>query len=294
MAPMPAAPPAPGTRTQAGAGRSRAGVSAAIRVRGIGHPRGDVNEAIGKGGSGQALAQETDQPRPGVGRRRGTVHRGPRVVHEGVAGARVEPNLRGLALRGEHERAAEFVAKARERADLIIQHAPQDGSWGEGVQYWQYGLGYFLRYLEASKTSGEHDYYPRYAWLKTTGFFPIHFSVPGNPGEGMVNALENVAQGHRLKVDTVLGDSRAVAIGTTSLTNKLITRGGAKVGLITTRGHEDAILVGRIISKSDGLSDAEKSDVRYWGKPEPIVERSRRKIQTASRAAAFDDDAAAL
>ena len=58
MAPMPAAPPAPGTRTQAGAGRSRAGVSAAIRVRGIGHPRGDVNEAIGKGGSGQALAQE--------------------------------------------------------------------------------------------------------------------------------------------------------------------------------------------------------------------------------------------
>jgi N-methylhydantoinase A len=99
------------------------------------------------------------------------------------------------------------------------------------------------------------------------------FTVPGNPGEGMINALENVAQGHQLKVDTVLGDSRAVAIGTTSLTNKLITRGGAKVGLITTRGHEDAILVGRIISKSDGLSDAEKSDVRYWGKPEPIVER---------------------
>jgi N-methylhydantoinase A len=100
------------------------------------------------------------------------------------------------------------------------------------------------------------------------------FTVPGNPGEGMVNALENVAQGHRLKVDTVLGDSRAVAIGTTSLTNKMITRGGAKVGLVTTRGHEDAILVGRIISKSDGLSDAEKADVRYWGKPEPIVERS--------------------
>jgi N-methylhydantoinase A len=99
------------------------------------------------------------------------------------------------------------------------------------------------------------------------------FTVPGNPGEGMVNALENVAQGHRLEVERVLGDSRAVAIGTTSLTNKLITRGGAKVGLITTRGHEDAILIGRIISKSDGLSDAEKADVRFWGKPEPIVQR---------------------
>ena len=99
------------------------------------------------------------------------------------------------------------------------------------------------------------------------------FTVPGNPGEGMLNALENVAQGHGLKVDDVLRDSSAVAIGTTSLTNKLITRGGAKVGLITTRGHEDAILVGRIISKSDGLSDAEKSDVRFWSKPEPIVQR---------------------
>jgi N-methylhydantoinase A len=99
------------------------------------------------------------------------------------------------------------------------------------------------------------------------------FTVPGNPGEGMVSALENVAQGHRLEVERVLVDSRAVAIGTTSLTNKLITRGGAKVGLITTRGHEDAILVGRIISKSDGLSDAEKADVRFWGKPEPIVQR---------------------
>jgi N-methylhydantoinase A len=100
------------------------------------------------------------------------------------------------------------------------------------------------------------------------------FTVPGNPGEGMVNALENVAQSHQLSVNTVLRDSRAVAIGTTSLTNKLITRGGAKVGLITTRGHEDAVLVGRIISKSDGLSDAEKSDVRFWSKPEPIVQRS--------------------
>jgi N-methylhydantoinase A len=99
------------------------------------------------------------------------------------------------------------------------------------------------------------------------------FTVPGNPGQGMVDALENLTQGRGLAVNDVLRDSRAVAIGTTSLTNRLITRGGAKVGLITTRGHEDAILVGRIISKSDGLSEAEKSDVLYWSKPEPIVPR---------------------
>ena len=93
--------------------------------------------------------------------------------------------LIGLALDGEHPSAAKFLATARERADLIIEHAPADGSWGEGIQYWQYGLGYFLRYLEAAKTARHHDYYPRYDWLKKTGWFPIHFSVPGKPAESV-------------------------------------------------------------------------------------------------------------
>jgi hypothetical protein len=91
--------------------------------------------------------------------------------------------LIGLTLQGEHERAPALLEIARERAELIIEHAPLDGSWGEGVQYWQYGLGYFLRFLEASRTAGDRDYFPRYEWLKQTGLFPIHFSVPGNPIE---------------------------------------------------------------------------------------------------------------
>jgi N-methylhydantoinase A len=103
--------------------------------------------------------------------------------------------------------------------------------------------------------------------------FDKSFTVPGSPGHGMVNALENVTTGRGLPVNDVLGKARAVALGTTSLTNKLITRGGAKVGLITTKGHEDAILIGRIISKSDGLSEAERSDVLCWSKPDPIVSR---------------------
>ena len=91
--------------------------------------------------------------------------------------------LIGLTLEGEHERAAAFLEVARQRTELIIEHAPADGSWGEGIQYWQYGLGYFLRFLEASKTAGDRDYFPRYSWLKQTGYFPIHFSVPGRPAE---------------------------------------------------------------------------------------------------------------
>ena len=99
------------------------------------------------------------------------------------------------------------------------------------------------------------------------------FTVPGNPGEGMVQALENVTDGKGFAVDQVLADARAVAIGTTSLTNRLVTRRGAKVGLITTKGHEDATIIGRVLSKSEGLSDAEKLDLLHWAKPEPIVPR---------------------
>ena len=97
------------------------------------------------------------------------------------------------------------------------------------------------------------------------------FTVPDNPGQGMIDALTNVAAAQHLETDRILATSPVVAIGTTSLTNKLITRGGARVGLITTKGHEDAILVGRVLSKTEGLSEAAKDDFLQWSKPEPIV-----------------------
>ena len=84
----------------------------------------------------------------------------------------------GLILETDHPDREKFLIQANEWTEYIIQNAPLDGSWGEGVQYWQYGLGYFLRYLEGAQTSGYHDYFKDYHWLKKTGRFPIHFSVP--------------------------------------------------------------------------------------------------------------------
>ena len=99
------------------------------------------------------------------------------------------------------------------------------------------------------------------------------FSVPGNPGEGMIHALENATKPSVLSVQDVLAEARAVAIGTTSLTNRLVTRSGAKVGLITTKGHEDAVVIGRILAKSAGLGEAERMDQLHWSKPAPIATR---------------------
>ena len=84
----------------------------------------------------------------------------------------------GLILEDDDPDREGFLMQANEWTEYIIQNAPLDGSWGEGVQYWQYGLGYFLRYLEGAQTSGYHDYFKDYHWLKKTGRFPIHFSVP--------------------------------------------------------------------------------------------------------------------
>jgi N-methylhydantoinase A len=97
------------------------------------------------------------------------------------------------------------------------------------------------------------------------------FTVPSNPGQGMLDALGNVVAPLAIGTDAVLAQSSVVAIGTTSITNKLITRGGAKVGLITTKGHEDAVFIGRVVAKTEGLSESQKDDFLEWSKPEPIV-----------------------
>ena len=86
----------------------------------------------------------------------------------------------GLVLPEGHGKKQYFLETADKWASYIIDHAPLDGSWGEGVQYWQYGTGYFLRFLEAAKTAGYKNYFDNYDWLKKTGYFPIYFSLPGN------------------------------------------------------------------------------------------------------------------
>lgn len=88
--------------------------------------------------------------------------------------------LIGLALKNETHIADTFINQANTWTKYIINHAPLDGSWGEGIQYWEYGLRNFILFLEASKTSGNYNFYPEYNWLKQTGYFNIFFSLPDN------------------------------------------------------------------------------------------------------------------
>ncbi|MDO8635175.1 MAG: hydantoinase/oxoprolinase N-terminal domain-containing protein, partial [Dehalococcoidia bacterium] len=100
------------------------------------------------------------------------------------------------------------------------------------------------------------------------------FTTPQNLTEGILRSIENAAGSLGLTLQQVLKETDILAIGTTSLINALLTRQGDRVGLLTTRGHEDALVIGRVMAKTDGLSETQKGDIIAWDKPEPLVARS--------------------
>jgi N-methylhydantoinase A len=62
--------------------------------------------------------------------------------------------------------------------------------------------------------------------------------------------------------------------GTTVATNAVLTRTGARTGLITTRGHEDAIIIGKVYAKRAGLPERDLVHSSRLRKPDPIVPRA--------------------
>ncbi len=96
-------------------------------------------------------------------------------------------------------------------------------------------------------------------------------STPDNFAEGMLAAMRIAAERLGLSFDRFCQDVEVLTHGTTVGTNALIQRKGAKVGLITTRGHEDAI---HIMRGSRGVSSRDIAKVVHFPssqKPAPIV-----------------------
>lgn len=99
-------------------------------------------------------------------------------------------------------------------------------------------------------------------------------STPPNFEDGVVAAVREAAVRLDLTLEELLGATTLFAHGTTVATNILITRTGAKTALLTTRGHEDAIIIGRTVQKVAGLSESEIVNVARLAKADPIVPRS--------------------
>src|SRR5215469_710820 len=86
-------------------------------------------------------------------------------------------------------------------------------------------------------------------------------STPPDFSRGVLDALERAAQAlGGLTVKQLLGRARFIGHGTTVGTNTLLTRTGARTGLITTRGHEDTLFMGRIKQKVAGMNEDQLHD----------------------------------
>ena len=96
-------------------------------------------------------------------------------------------------------------------------------------------------------------------------------STPRDFAEGMLAAMRVASERLGLSFERFCSDISVLTHGTTVGTNALIQRKGAKVGLITTKGHEDAI---HIMRGSRGVSSRDIAKVVHFPssqKPSPIV-----------------------
>ena len=96
-------------------------------------------------------------------------------------------------------------------------------------------------------------------------------STPHNFADGMINALGVAAERLEIPLREFCAQIAVLTHGTTVGTNALIQRKGAKVGLITTKGHEDVI---HIMRGSRGVTSRDLTKVVHFPesqKPVPIV-----------------------
>ncbi len=97
------------------------------------------------------------------------------------------------------------------------------------------------------------------------------FSNPRDLEGSVLSAIGNVAARSGKDLSHLLGEARLLGHGTTVGINAYYTGRGAKVGLITTKGHEDAILIGRVYQKVTGLIEKEITVAHRLRKPKPLV-----------------------
>ena len=86
-----------------------------------------------------------------------------------------------------------------------------------------------------------------------------------------LNVIEEAAKASGLSSEQLLKDTAIIRYSTTIAMNRLIERSGPRLALITTEGHEDAILIGRGAQWVDGTRVAERRNLAVQHKPIPLI-----------------------
>jgi N-methylhydantoinase A len=98
-------------------------------------------------------------------------------------------------------------------------------------------------------------------------------TTPDDPVSGIMAGLQATADAAALPLRGLLGTTGAIIHGTTLGLNTILGGDAARVGLLATRGHEDAILIGRVRQKVAGLRPHQMTRVADLRKPRPLVPR---------------------
>ena len=102
------------------------------------------------------------------------------------------------------------------------------------------------------------------------------FSTPAQPEKAIADVLAQLARHSAQDLHAVLAETVRFAHGTTVSTNALIQRTGARVGLLTTRGFEDTMLIARgPVGRAGGLPQKRAMDFIHTEPPEPLVAKRR-------------------
>ncbi len=96
-------------------------------------------------------------------------------------------------------------------------------------------------------------------------------STPGNFAQGMIDAIESAAAKLGLEPARLYEQVSLLSHGTTVGTNAVVQKRGARIGLVTTKGHNDVI---HIMRGSRGIGGRDVRQVVHFPesqKPDPIV-----------------------
>ncbi len=88
-----------------------------------------------------------------------------------------------------------------------------------------------------------------------------------------INAIEEGAKQLGVTLPEMLSNIDLVRYSTTIALNRLIQRQGSRLGLITTAGHEDMVLIGKGPQWVDGTIVAERRNLARQNKPKPLIPR---------------------
>jgi N-methylhydantoinase A len=130
----------------------------------------------------------------------------------------------------------------------------------------------------------------------------FHAKVPSTHGstpvDGVIDGLELLAAEAGTDTQGLLTESERLSHGTTIGTNLIVERKGARVGLLATAGHGDALAMMRGNGRTAGVAPDQVFSVHRTDKPDPLVD-PRNVVEVAERVASdgevvaeLDEDAA--